>query len=49
MNAREIRILLVDDDPDYRKVVNMALVGQSQSAKFTVEAAGNLAEGLEQL
>ncbi len=49
MNAREIRILLVDDDPDYRKVVKRALAGQSHSAKFTVETAGNLAEGLEHL
>ena len=47
MGVREIKILLVDDDADYCRLVKMALLKSRQSVKFTFEMANSLTAGLE--
>ena len=47
MGVREIKILLVDDDADYCRLVKMALLKSRQSVRFAVEMAGSLTSGLE--
>ncbi|MHC4791026.1 MAG: PAS domain-containing sensor histidine kinase [Planctomycetota bacterium] len=49
MNTRKIRILVVDDDPDYCRLLKQALKRSSQSVGFVVETAQNLARALELL
>jgi two-component system phosphate regulon sensor histidine kinase PhoR len=49
VGVREIKILLVDDDADYCRLVKMALLKSRQSVKFTVEMANSLTAGLERL
>jgi len=47
VGVREIKILLVDDDADYCRLVKMALLKSRQSVRFAVEMAGSLTSGLE--
>jgi two-component system phosphate regulon sensor histidine kinase PhoR len=47
VNTKEIEILLIDDDQSYCRLVKMALVRSRQSARFAVQTAGSLAEGLK--
>jgi len=47
VGVREIKILLVDDDADYCRLVKMALLKSKQSVKFTFEMANSLTAGLE--
>ncbi|MCX5638298.1 MAG: PAS domain S-box protein [Planctomycetota bacterium] len=47
MSIRKIKILLVDDDSDYCRLVKMAMQKATGSVRFAVATAGNLATGLE--
>ncbi len=49
VNAKNIEILLIDDDQSYCRLVKMALARAGQPARFAVETAGSLAEGLKHL
>jgi len=49
VSAKDIEILLIDDDQSYCRLVKMALSRAGQPARFAVETAGSLAEGLNYL
>jgi PAS domain S-box-containing protein len=49
VSAKDIEILLIDDDQSYCRLVKMALARAGQPARFAVETAGSLAEGLKYL
>jgi len=49
VSAKGIEILLIDDDQSYCRLVKMALARAGQPARFAVETAGSLAEGLKYL
>ena len=49
MDTRKIKILLVDDDADYCRLVKTALQRATASVRFVVETAANLAAALEHL
>jgi two-component system phosphate regulon sensor histidine kinase PhoR len=49
VSAKDIEILLIDDDQSYCRLVKMALARAGQPAKFAVQTAGSLAEGLKYL
>ncbi|HLB74629.1 MAG TPA: ATP-binding protein [Sedimentisphaerales bacterium] len=49
MKAENIKILLIDDDKGYCKLVGLALERAGYSAKFVVRAAHSLGDGLELL
>jgi len=49
VGTRGIKILLVDDDSDYCRLVKMALQKATGSVRFAVETAGNLAAALKYL
>jgi two-component system phosphate regulon sensor histidine kinase PhoR len=49
VGVRKIKILLVDDDSDYCRLVKTALQRSATSVKFAVETAENLAAALEHL
>ena len=49
MGTRGIKILLVDNDSDYCRLVKMALQKATGSVRFAVETAGNLAAALKYL
>ena len=47
MEARNVKILLVDDDSDYRRLVKMALQRATGLVQLAIETAENLAETLD--
>jgi len=49
MSKKAIRILLIDDDSIYCKLISRALTLSTQSVDFAVETANSLGEGLKQL
>ena len=49
MNAKKIDILMVEDDPSTRRLVELTLLKSQEPVQFSVESAGSLAEGLDAL